>query len=524
MIPFPRTLLQIHYHDRPCGVTQVMRWYARAFCANQRGHHSISRLLCAQSGREGYQEFTQNSLISLRSADYRAFDNVKSYRREADRIERRLFEEVTSSSLPGPIAVVAHNLFLSKNAALVSAFARVARTLGKDDRYRFFTVVHDLPEEGRVAQLTTIAALRRWGVSIDADRMNIGGRVGVVAINSRIASVLRKAGLSVSIINNPVISQKRRISRSLKNDLRRYLREYCKKNHVEYNPDNSLFVNPSRTVVRKNPIESVVLSCLLLEGTLLIGPSGVTEEDRCIHDSIRRLALEFKLPVVSDIQEVIRGFFPDDDPIPYLYALADGAVSTSVAESFGYLLYEPFLYGKPVMGRIPSGFRYAEGIENPLLYDRLPVPIQWVNTRLIKRHFHKGIDRSIDASVFRKDFFSELDTRLNGDTVDFALLDDRIQFDLVRRVLSSKRMKAEWKTFLKKHSRGWPGLSRFLRHCSSDIINKNRRAIEQTYSYKRFMQELIQCFSKIPKNQSGSEKGSGIQHAFKDPRCFRVRY
>lgn len=112
MIPFPRTLLQIHYHDRPCGVTQVMRWYARAFKENQRGRPSISRMLCAHDGREHFPEFPPDSVISMQNVDYHEFMDVKTYQREADRIERRLFEEVTSSSLPGPIAVVAHNLFL----------------------------------------------------------------------------------------------------------------------------------------------------------------------------------------------------------------------------------------------------------------------------------------------------------------------------------------------------------------------------------------------------------------------------
>jgi hypothetical protein len=69
------------------------------------------------------------------------------------------------------------------------------------------------------------------------------------------------------------------------------------------------------------------------------------------------LVERYRLRVILDAGKLITGRNRDiGNPVPLLYAASDLALSTSLAEGFGYGLYEPLLYGKAVIARRPRAF------------------------------------------------------------------------------------------------------------------------------------------------------------------------
>jgi hypothetical protein len=430
---------------------------------------------------------------------------------------------MTAPDLPGPVAVLAHNLFLCKNAALVSAFANVVRKLGKDTRYRFFSVVHDLAEQGRVERLQAIAGMERMGVHLHAEMAVTGGAVRVVAVNRQQVARLKQAGIPAHFLCNPVIAQKRPMNRDRKNEPFDRLLEHCRKRRIMFDPDRPVYCYPSRTIARKNPVEAIAVACLLLEGNLLLGLSGSSEKDRLIHAAIKNMIADYSLPVVTGIQAVFRKRKGDTDPVADIYGLADTALSTSVSESFGYLLYEPFLYGRPVVGRKPVGFSYPARVRNPCLYSRLPVPSEWISPGLVLQQYRSVSRMCFGNTAARSLFDRRVVAEVSGSTVDFALLSDEMQINLLRRLLVSSKMKSRWIALLEKSREGWPGLKQLRIGCSGRIVDRNRRIIAVEFSMQRFQKEFRRCFSVVPKLDSRSINRDLLQEKFTDPRIFRMR-
>ena len=105
-------------------------------------------------------------------------------------------------------------------------------------------------------------------------------------------------------------------------------------------------------------------------------------------------------------------------PFMSLCGLADGCISTSVIEGFGYALYEPWLYGRGVIGRMPEGFSAAGGIRVPQLYDAMLLPAAWIDSNSDARRR----PRRWPAGVVR------------DGCVDFACLDFRTQCGILCRL------------------------------------------------------------------------------------------
>jgi hypothetical protein len=523
MPPFPKTLLQLHYHDRPCGVTQVMRWYAKAF-GSIAGPGGKNMLVCAHDNAGGYPEIPPGSIIDVPEADYRVFPTVAGFRENRQKIADRLFSLLLSPEIRFPVMVVAHNLTLCKNAALVAAFAHVARLFaGQTDRYRFFSAIHDCAEEGRIEQLEEINRLHERGIPIQDDLSTTGAAVLQVAVNSKAAEVYSKAGYPTVTLGNPLVAEESRIKVRSRDICRDRLLSHCQKHRISFDPGKRILAYPARTVARKNPVEAIAMACIVDDANLLLGISGRSRSDRPVHYAIKHLVAEFSLPVVTDIQEIIGGRrLSKKNPIPYIYGIADAVITTSIAESFGYLFYEPYLYGTPVMGRKPVGF-YPPMMEDLRFYSRLPVPVRWVRLDVLRGRYRDIGDRCFSSRSAKRAFLGQLAQLLSNDTIDFALLDDWTQIDLVGRIVSSGRRKTEWLRLLEKPLPGWPGLSLVRADVSVAAIESNRRFIERGMSFSHFAREFRRCFSVIPSLTQHACNRNSIQRAFGDPRTFRIR-
>ncbi|MEZ5304096.1 MAG: hypothetical protein R3F11_26155 [Verrucomicrobiales bacterium] len=79
---------------------------------------------------------------------------------------------------------------------------------------------------------------------------------------------------------------------------------------------------------------------------------------------------------------------------------ADAMVTTSVAEGFGLAFLEPWLAGKPVVGRdlpeITADFAES-GVDLAHLYARLEIPLAWVDAGRFRRALNSALARAYAA-------------------------------------------------------------------------------------------------------------------------------
>jgi hypothetical protein len=113
---------------------------------------------------------------------------------------------------------------------------------------------------------------------------------------------------------------------------------------------------------------------------------------------------------------------------------------------------------------------------------------------------------------------------VSGSTVDFALLSDEMQINLLRRLLVSSKMKSRWIALLEKSREGWPGLKQLRIGCSGRIVDRNRRIIAVEFSMQRFQKEFRRCFGIISATaRTHRVKRNLLQKKSDDPRIFRMR-
>jgi len=145
--------------------------------------------------------------------------------------------------------------------------------------------------------------------------------------------------------------------------------------------------------------------------------------------------MELNLPVVFDVGGVVNEACAAQGlpPVPFggIYSAADHCLSTSVLEGFGYALYEPWLYGLPLIGRRPSEFEPFAGLPSRHLYESLLVPLAWVGMSRFSRRVQRmaqalGADQCALRSI--------LDGVIRSGLVDFSMLGRAKQLAIVRNV------------------------------------------------------------------------------------------
>jgi hypothetical protein len=173
-----------------------------------------------------------------------------------------------------------------------------------------------------------------------------------------------------------------------------------------------------------------------------------------------------------------------------MYELCDCSVSTSVAEGFGYGLFEPFFHNKPLLGRQPQGFLYPCDASTKNLYKMLPVPADFIDKEvMIKKYYEKfGKTEIVDKKTA---FFNE--TGL----FDFADLDILIQKNCIERFMCDNKFRELWLNVLKYESTEWPGLENIYQNAIK-VFNRNRFTLLEFFSIDNDRMRFSETFSCIP--------------------------
>ncbi len=493
----PLNVAVVHYHLKPGGVTRVVENTEAAF--NQAG---IDHRLAVLAGPPTTDTRLQNTceVPALAYADPEdAPDPI------------HLLSELRSAARQSlgtnPDLWHIHNHSLGKNNALT----RVVQELAGSGE-AILLHIHDFAEEGRpenYRKLRRTPDLLRKTYPLD-------GRVAYAVLNGRDYQLLRKVGIPDDRLHGlPNSVQATPLDapppfQSWMRDLEKF---------------SELILYPVRATRRKNFGEFLLWAALLqrepgrigMERPVLVNTLGPTNPAfESTWSEWREVARCHDLPVRLGIAAEVEA------PFEQVMAAASALITTSIAEGFGLAFIEPWLFGKPLLGRdlppITRDFKNF-GIGLSSLYARFPVPVDWIGGHdALRNHLRPALRKAFQdygLEMAEKDFKEALDGFLGEDptTVDFGRLDEALQQEVLRKVLREDQAAA----------RLLPNLPEVLP--SQEQIQENARATHDAFSHRAYARKLDSIYRSLLR-QSGQSRQflppEALLHAFLSPADFNL--
>jgi glycosyltransferase involved in cell wall biosynthesis len=381
-----------------------------------------------------------------------------------------------------------HNPTLNKNPA----FLTILRLL-QEDGIRILAQVHDFAEDGRPA------AIFPAGEEYPQD-------CHYAVINSRDYAVLIAAGLrpegvhQVWNVVKPPIADKGRAERAAR--------------HSATGRESPRLIYPVRGIRRKNIGEAILLATVL-PGRLTLTLPPKDEADLERYAAWRDFAGALDLPVRFDAGV--------DSTLEKLLAEADGALTTSLNEGFGFAFLEPWAAGVPVGGRrikhVCADFERA-GVKLPLLYHALPVPIALFDTASYSLRWRKAVAASFESFgryLEESHLGKTWSLMTEGGVVDFGALDEQAQREVISRVHADRGARRSM------DSQELDELRHGLCETDGPVIEHNRSVIAESYGINRYEALLGTVYKNVVATPVRHRIDRRVLlESFLDPARFRI--
>ena len=447
----------IHYHLRPGGVTTVIKETVR----------SLQTQGCRVAVLSGTRADVQVPGVD----EHEGVPGLDYTDRSPEVLPETLVENLEAAARRSfghdPDIWHFHNHSLGKNGMLSQAVYCLA---GRGRR--MLLQIHDFPEDGRPSNYRGL--LQHLGESSPtqlSERLYPqGGLVHYATINRRDHEFLCRAGVEPR-------------------------RAHLLPNAVTLPPAGEpipqggkrLFIYPTRAIRRKNLGEFLLRAALAEKNDRFATTLAPTSaEDRAPYERWVRVADSLGLPV--DFEVGLRSPVPLGD----LLRSAHAVVTTSVAEGFGLAFLEPWLVGRPLLGRdlpeLTEGFK-KQGLNLDSLYGKLPVPLAWIGANVVRARIESAM-RSMLLS-YGRELGEETLTRayeaaVEGMYVDFGRLDENLQEEVLRRVARDPACGRE----LERSSGLGP-------KPEAALVEANRRLIEREYNGDQYGKRLMQIYHQL---------------------------
>jgi glycosyltransferase involved in cell wall biosynthesis len=314
-----------------------------------------------------------------------------------------------------------HNHCLGKNTALPGALLRLAR-----EGYRLLLQPHDFAEDGRPA---LYGRLRQQLADGDVGRLSallypLAPQIHYAALNARDRGLLGAAGVPAAQLHalpNAVSVGLLDSDASAPPSAPQAGMDGCR-----------LWLYPTRAIRRKNLGEFLLWAALAKEQDRYAATQAPQNpQEQSIYRGWVALAQELGLPMTfaAGANADFRG----------LVAASHALVTTSVAEGFGLAFLEPWLLGRPLVGRdlpeITADFT-AAGVCLPGLYARLDVPLEWLDATRLRAAFDAAASRRAAAYGRPAGDMAEQawHSAVSGGQIDFGRLDEPAQTEVIRRL------------------------------------------------------------------------------------------
>jgi hypothetical protein len=461
------TLLQLHYHNRPGGVSTVMNSYAQSFkrlCGNGNSRNII---LCHVDESVGQAPSIQYA--SVVDCDYRTFKSKKTFLQIKKKLYQTIVHIMADPTLPRPVYMVGHNLNLGKNIALSAAFAELCLEMVNNHDFRFFSVIHDFAEQGRTDLLLAIRNLEKSGISVWRYLYPRAESLRYICINPLFFKLMEQSGFSVSFLPN---QSRRELRHNGKVSGHRGLskQKLFKLAHNVLDANKPVCLYPVRLISRKNPVEAIIISHFFCHVNLLFGGTGTSLQDSSLSSVLQDICKKYSVPVLFNSFQLSKKIGESSNKDEF-FQIANCCISTSLAEGFGYALHDPIHYNRPLIARQPLGIASSKRF-----YKRFYIPLAWVDEEKIICQYYKvhsmilGIttgvqDYALFAALFRKTFTTDIG-------IDFGCLDISTQIAVLKYCLIHSDAVAVWKKM-------FPAQTRFLQ---SSMVTRQKKQIGPSIS------------------------------------------
>lgn len=477
----------VHFHLQTGGVTRVIQHACSALTA---AGHRVA-VLCGEAPQQSVGDDVPVRVLA--ALDY------EERRAPAGPPElAAALRDAARDALSGtPDVWHVHNHCLGKNLALPGALRQLA-----ESGAHLLLQLHDFAEDGRPAlyrrMLETIG--HQNGADLAALLYPLAPQIHYAVLNTRDRDFLAAAGVPASrlhLLPNAVCLGA------------------ASPRPIAHKPESTrLWLYPTRAIRRKNVGELLLWAAL---GTpedrfaTTQAPQNPTELPR-----YRRwvaLAEELGLPVEFGLGDRC-------DDFGALLASSHALVTTSVGEGFGLAFLEPWLIGRPLAGRdlpeITADFR-AKGIRLDDLYQRLLVPLQWIDAERLRAELAAALASQALASgrPLPPDAAQRAwDAAVSDDYIDVGRLDEQAQEAVIRRLRADPLARSAMPASVLAAS------------TDPDLIAANRAAVLAHYDLESYGRRLERLYTDLVE----SEPSAGLEHAngdvlfdqFSDPARLRL--
>ena len=437
---FSMKIAFMHFHLKTGGVTTVIRQQVEALLGT-----CETIALAGQKPEGGFP----CKVLPVSGIGY---DSEAKKQPSPDKTAEAVIQAIRSCWKGGCDILHVHNGTLAKNQNYLAILKRL-----QEKGVRLFLQAHDFAEDGRPQ-------------AYFEEEYVPDCHYGVV--NSRDYHILRRSGLKregLHLIGNMVTP----------------LPAQAKK-PVPGGP----VLYPIRAIRRKNIGEAILLSLFFPEGRpLYITLPPNSPADFPAYESWKRFAHQHGLSVVFEAG--LKHDFVE------LVHTADSLLTTSINEGFGFSFMEPWTAGKFLWGRdiegITEDFKQS-GLNLDHLYSRIRISLEWIRADRFFRSWQHAVNRAFQGfQISPEDLpLREACERLTtGGTVDFGLLDETFQQQVVQTIIGSEERKADM-----------INLNPFLADCGrypnvAETINANREVVTGCYSRTAYRSTLSVLYKKI---------------------------
>lgn len=388
-----------------------------------------------------------------------------------------------------------HNHALGKNAVLPMA---VHSLIGEGARV--LLQFHDFAEDGRPANYRALLRACGGADGLAAFCYPDSESVHYATLNARDDAILAQAGIPV--VRRHLLPNAVSVSESA-NSLQRPA------------IGQPFLLYPTRAIRRKNIGELMLMAAASkrrgqrMEFATTLAPEN--PQWLKIHDEWKAFGSKHRLPVRLAATEAAGTSFEQ------LLALADGLVTTSVAEGFGLAFLEPFLFNKSLVGRnLPDITRdfAANGLNLDNLYSVCPVELDARQIDDLRARIARALP------IAHRDF----DLPMPDDAVDLAFESMRTPagFDFGRLDEEMQRSVIEQQLQSTSAFEALPDLAL----PDGKVVAHNAAVVKRCYGIAaygnhlhRIYQQLLQT---VPAPASGAFSADEILRQFTDPRRFNL--
>ncbi len=453
----------VHHHLRGGGVTRVIERTVQALVKYKAD-------VCVLSGEELPGNAVLNESITGVISGLSYGGEVRDIKGEE--LYKRLVKKANELLGDEPDVWHIHNHSLGKNANYTGAAVILAEK-GKKVIYQ----LHDFAEDNRPGNYKKLKALNSESV-LTGKMYPHANHIKYAVLNSRDRLALMEAGLEVNevmVLENPV--ELENLASERRNELPK--RIYGKK----------LLIYPVRAIPRKNIGEILLWSELEKEeihvGITLAPKNPVYHEQ---YEDWVAFSKEYSLPVTFEAGKQWNIDFRE------LIELADGIITTSIAEGFGLVYLESWLADKPLYGRLIRDIVVefeSKGIEFQGMYEKILIPVSWLEENELIESFKKGISIMLDSygiMAGEKNINDWYSVMIEGNKIDFGRLSNGMQKQVIRKVIEKPELKTEIQTSIS-------------RQIPEEVIRSNKKIIESEYNQDKYGENLIRLYENLMESE-----------------------